>query len=272
MPGHVARLPTASPPQPRATSGVNVDPDVSVHGRPPCSWGLLLATPALPRTRGIARCQRLRARSARWPCAQPDTSRGRSTRLEGAGGEAPRKQGVARRKPSSPNLPRPALRNTIRHLRARPEHPCARSIGPTGPRPPGRILQPPRSDDRRRRGQGSHMPGRHLPMMPIRFKKVATTIKRYLEGVVAIVATGLHNGRTEGLNGKTRVITPRASGFHSASAPLIRIFLCCFGSRSAAGFQDSRCPPHDVRSARILPPHKAATSPPSQSRQPTEIT
>jgi transposase len=61
------------------------------------------------------------------------------------------------------------------------------------------------------------------------FKKVAATIKKYFEGVVAIVATGLNNGRTEGLNGKIRVITRRAYGFHSASALISFIFLCCSG-------------------------------------------
>jgi transposase len=35
-------------------------------------------------------------------------------------------------------------------------------------------------------------------------KKAAATIKKHLEAVVAIVATGLNNG-TEGLNGEIRV-------------------------------------------------------------------
>lgn len=61
------------------------------------------------------------------------------------------------------------------------------------------------------------------------FKKVAATIKKHFEGVLAIVATGLNNGRTEGLNGKIRVITRRAYGFHSASALISFIFLCCSG-------------------------------------------
>jgi transposase len=61
------------------------------------------------------------------------------------------------------------------------------------------------------------------------FKKVAATIKRYFDGVLAIVTTGLNNGRTEGLNGKIRVITRRAYGFHSASALISFIFLCCSG-------------------------------------------
>ena len=61
------------------------------------------------------------------------------------------------------------------------------------------------------------------------FKKVAATIKKYFEGVLAIVVTGLNNGRTEGLNGKIRVITRRAYGFHSAAALISFIFLCCSG-------------------------------------------
>ena len=61
------------------------------------------------------------------------------------------------------------------------------------------------------------------------FKKVARTIKKYIDGIVAIVATGLNNGRTEGLNGKIRVITRRAYGFHSAPALISFIFLCCSG-------------------------------------------
>jgi transposase len=61
------------------------------------------------------------------------------------------------------------------------------------------------------------------------FKKVAGTIKKYLDGIVAIVATGLNNGRTEGLNGKIRVITRRAYGFHNAQALIGFIFLCCSG-------------------------------------------
>ena len=55
------------------------------------------------------------------------------------------------------------------------------------------------------------------------------TIKKYLDGIVAIVATGLNNGRTEGLNGKIRVITRRAYGFHNAQALIGFIFLCCSG-------------------------------------------
>lgn len=61
------------------------------------------------------------------------------------------------------------------------------------------------------------------------FKKAAATIHRYFEGVVAIVSTGLSNGRTEGLNGKIRTITRRAYGFHDARNLMSYIMLCCTG-------------------------------------------
>jgi transposase len=61
------------------------------------------------------------------------------------------------------------------------------------------------------------------------FKRVAATIKKLFAGVLAIVDTGFNNGRVEGLNGKIRVITRRAYGFHSAPALISLIFLCCSG-------------------------------------------
>lgn len=61
------------------------------------------------------------------------------------------------------------------------------------------------------------------------FKKLAGTIRRHLEGIVAFIATGLSNGPVEGLNGKIRTITRRAYGFHSAQSLISLIFLCCSG-------------------------------------------
>ena len=61
------------------------------------------------------------------------------------------------------------------------------------------------------------------------FKKAAATIRKYFEGVVAIVGTGLNNARTEGLNGKIRTITRRAYGFHNAASLIGFIMLCCTG-------------------------------------------
>ena len=64
-------------------------------------------------------------------------------------------------------------------------------------------------------------------LMP--FRKLARTVRAHLEGILAYVATGLSNGRTEGLNGKIRTITRRSYGFHSAQSLIALIFLCCSG-------------------------------------------
>lgn len=61
------------------------------------------------------------------------------------------------------------------------------------------------------------------------FLKLARTIRKHTEGILAYVRTGLSNGRTEALNGKVRTITRRAFGFHSASALIALIYLCCAG-------------------------------------------
>jgi len=61
------------------------------------------------------------------------------------------------------------------------------------------------------------------------FRKVAGTIKKYIEGIVAYVATGLSSGRSEGLNGKIRTITRRSFGFHGAASLIALITLCCGG-------------------------------------------
>jgi transposase len=60
-------------------------------------------------------------------------------------------------------------------------------------------------------------------------KKLARTVKEHAEGIVGYVATGLSNGRVEGLNGKVRTITRRAYGFHRASNLIALLFLCCSG-------------------------------------------
>lgn len=61
------------------------------------------------------------------------------------------------------------------------------------------------------------------------FRKLARTIRQHAEGILAYVATGLSNGRAEGLNGKVRTITRRSYGFHSAESLSALIFLCCSG-------------------------------------------
>lgn len=59
------------------------------------------------------------------------------------------------------------------------------------------------------------------------FQKCARTIKAHAEGILAYVATGLSNGRAEGLNGKIRTITRRSFGFHGPWSLIALIFLCC---------------------------------------------
>lgn len=61
------------------------------------------------------------------------------------------------------------------------------------------------------------------------FARVGKTIAKHLDGIVAYVATGVSNGRSEGLNGKARTITRRAYGFHSAASLIAMLFLCCSG-------------------------------------------
>lgn len=61
------------------------------------------------------------------------------------------------------------------------------------------------------------------------FMKLARTIQLYLDGILAYVATGLSNGRSEGMNSKVRVITKRSYGFHDPSSLIAMIYLCCSG-------------------------------------------
>jgi len=63
------------------------------------------------------------------------------------------------------------------------------------------------------------------------FKRVALTIAKHAEGILAYVRSGLSNGRTEGLNGKARTITRRAYGFHSAAGLIALLMLCCSGMK-----------------------------------------
>jgi transposase len=61
------------------------------------------------------------------------------------------------------------------------------------------------------------------------FIKLARTIVKHRDGILAYVRTRLSNGRTEALNGKIRTITRRAFGFHSALNLIALIMLCCSG-------------------------------------------
>jgi hypothetical protein len=62
-----------------------------------------------------------------------------------------------------------------------------------------------------------------------RWLVLGKTIRKHLEGILAYIRTGISNGRSEGFNGKARVITKRAFGFHSATAFIATLYLCCSG-------------------------------------------
>ena len=61
------------------------------------------------------------------------------------------------------------------------------------------------------------------------FVKLARTIRKHKQGVLAALKLGLNNGRLEALNSKVRLLSHRAYGFHSANALIAMIYLCCAG-------------------------------------------
>jgi transposase len=64
---------------------------------------------------------------------------------------------------------------------------------------------------------------------PMSFVKAARTIRKHRVGILAYIRTRLTNGLVEGINGKIRMITRRAFGFHSHHALSAMIFLNCGG-------------------------------------------
>jgi len=61
------------------------------------------------------------------------------------------------------------------------------------------------------------------------FIKLARTIRRHRQGILAAIRLGLSNGRLEGLNSRIRLISHRSFGFHSASPLIALVYLCCTG-------------------------------------------
>ena len=70
------------------------------------------------------------------------------------------------------------------------------------------------------------------------FRKVARTLRRCFDDVVAYFETGYTTSRAEGLNTKARLSTRQAYGFHSAEAVRAIIELRCAGI--------SLRPPHQI--------------------------
>jgi transposase len=61
------------------------------------------------------------------------------------------------------------------------------------------------------------------------FIKLARTIRRHRDGILAAIRLGLSNGLLEGLNSRIRLISHRSFGFHSATPLIALIYLCCSG-------------------------------------------
>ena len=59
------------------------------------------------------------------------------------------------------------------------------------------------------------------------FVKVAKTIRKHRDGILAAIRLGINNARAEGLNSVVRLIIRRARGFHSADAALALVLLTC---------------------------------------------
>jgi len=59
------------------------------------------------------------------------------------------------------------------------------------------------------------------------FVRLAATIQRHRDGILAAVRLGVNNARVEALNNKVRLITRRAYGFHTARAALALVHLAC---------------------------------------------
>lgn len=63
--------------------------------------------------------------------------------------------------------------------------------------------------------------------MALTGQRLAKTIGKHRDGILAAVRCGLTNARVEALNNKVRLITRRAYGFHSFNAALALVHLCC---------------------------------------------
>ena len=59
------------------------------------------------------------------------------------------------------------------------------------------------------------------------FVKVAKTIRKHRDGILAAIELKINNARAEGLNNHVRLIIRRAYGFHSPTAALALVMLSC---------------------------------------------
>jgi transposase len=61
------------------------------------------------------------------------------------------------------------------------------------------------------------------------FVKLAKTVRKHRERILAAIELNLSNSQLEGLNSTIRLINHRGYGRHSAEAIIAMIYLCCGG-------------------------------------------
>ena len=61
------------------------------------------------------------------------------------------------------------------------------------------------------------------------FVRLARTLRRYRDGILAAITLRLTNARLEGLHSKVRLLSHRSFGFHTAAPLIAPIYLCCAG-------------------------------------------
>lgn len=61
------------------------------------------------------------------------------------------------------------------------------------------------------------------------FVKVARTIRKYKDGILAYIRDRVTNALSEGINNRLRVIARRAFGYHGPGPLVAMLFLCCGG-------------------------------------------
>jgi len=61
------------------------------------------------------------------------------------------------------------------------------------------------------------------------FVRVARTVRKHFDGILAYIKDRLTNGVVEGINNRLRMIARRAYGFHSHHPLVAMLFLCCGG-------------------------------------------
>lgn len=59
------------------------------------------------------------------------------------------------------------------------------------------------------------------------FVRLARTVRKHLDGILAFIDSRLTNARLEGMNNKIRLLSHRAYGFHSADPLIATVYLCC---------------------------------------------